>query len=172
MNTILHCENPKKDVYEHDTGESGLLADGFSAVLVQMRGDSVFFPEVLHFHKLNEVFNMCWICKAGLNHNRYTDASDSAGWRPTIRTMDSYLAELAAKGAPIPPLFKYVVGFQIQHVMIDVLHAIDRGVAAHSVGTIIVKCVQCFCGNDQKRIRVSSQELKLCIPTNGWAFTR
>ena len=94
-----------------------------------------FFSEVLHFPKHNAVFNMCWLCKAGLNHNRYTDASDSAGWRPTIRR-PSYLAELAAKGAPIPPLFKYVVGFQIQHVMIDVLHAIDQGVAAHIVGTI------------------------------------
>ena len=47
VNTLLHCENPTKDVYEHDTGESGLLADGFSDVLVQMRrGLGLFFRGV------------------------------------------------------------------------------------------------------------------------------
>ena len=39
VNTLLDCENQTKDVYEHDTGEFGLLADCFSAVLVQMRRD-------------------------------------------------------------------------------------------------------------------------------------
>ena len=73
--------------------------------------------------------------------------------------MDSYLAELAAKGAPIPALFKYVVGFQIQHVMIDVLHAIDQGVAAHIVGTIMFECMQGLGVNEQQRIRALSREL-------------
>ena len=54
MNTVLHCENQRKDVYEHDTGESGLLADGFSAVLVQMHRDLALFKK-------------CYICPSTKN---------------------------------------------------------------------------------------------------------
>ena len=55
-----------------------------------------------------------------------------------MRTHSSYLAELAAAGKPLPGPFK-VETLQHEGVMVDVLHAIDQGVASHLIANVFVE---------------------------------
>ena len=58
---------------------------------------------------------------------------NDAGWRPTRRTHESYVAELIAKGKMLPILFA-ILGFRLELIMVDVLHCVDLGVACHILG--------------------------------------
>ena len=112
--------------------------------LIQCRGDWAFYGEVFAFPKHNEAINMCWMCAASttIPELRYTDASAAARWRATIRTHESYLAELRAVAKPIPTLLDKVIGFRLEHVMVDVLHIVDLGVAAHIIGNSCLEIMQ------------------------------
>ena len=68
----------------------------------------------------------------------WTTAALDAAWRDTIRTHASWLAELAAAGSPFPDLF-LIDSLQLESIMIDILHAIDQGVASHLVANVFLE---------------------------------
>ena len=169
VNVLLHGREPETDHLGHPLDSSGSpLADDFSGCCIQIRGDWAFFSEVLHFPRPNEVVNNCWICKAGIGCPllRYTDATDSAGWRPTIRTTESYMMELISSGQKVPILFKCVTGLRLEHATIDTLHAVDQGVAAHVVGNVFWECMSGKAANQAEQIKALSEDLKLWYKKN------
>ena len=119
------------------------LAGGWRAALVQVRGDWQFYCELFHVPAWNAAVNMCWMCKASSNipHLRWVLCNLEAGWRATRRTHESYVAELEAEGRDLPVLLLQAVGLRLECIMIDVLHCVDLGVAAHIVGNVFWELV-------------------------------
>lgn len=117
------------------------LAGGLRGCLCQIRGDWEFHASIFGFPKWNGAVNMCWLCKASSGGPlAFTNFTADAPWRATKRTHESYLAELAADGRPVPTLFARVQGLRLESVMIDVLHTCDQGVASHVIGNVIQAC--------------------------------
>ena len=85
---------------------------------------------------------MCWLCQASADGPlKFTDCSTGAAWRGTRRSHDSFLAEKAAKGEPVPVLLTHVKGLRLDCIMIDVMHTVDQGVASHIIGNIFFECI-------------------------------
>ena len=61
----------------------------------------------------------------------FTRCGLDAGWRDTRRSHESYLAEV---GAEIQILFLKSIGLRLECIMIDILHTVDLGIAAHIIG--------------------------------------
>ena len=61
-----------------------------------------------------------------------------AGWRLTRRTHVGYLSEERAAGGSPSILFSAdgAHGLRLECVMIDVLHAVDQGIASHIIGSV------------------------------------
>lgn len=141
MNTIQTGLTPRKDWRGVQLKGGGReFASGWRGSCIQVRGDWEFFSQSLGLARWDNVANCCWVCKASINQAgfRWTDFGDGAGWRPTIRSHESWLAELAVAGKPVPDIFK-VRGLRLEGVMIDVLHAVDQGLASHVIANIFVE---------------------------------
>ena len=162
MNALLEGTMPCTDWLNQPIKGGDKIADNYSAVLLQLRGDWAWYCEILGFPKHNEIENMCWICGASINHPRrlYTDARDDAGWRSTLRTTQSWAKELLAKGKSLPVLFQLVRGLLLEHVMIDVLHTVDQGVTAHILGSIMHECSDSMGSNKDERAKGLHADLK------------
>ena len=125
-------------------GKPRELAGGWKGILMSVRGDWDFYVSVFRFPHWQCAINMCWLCAASGLHDSellYSDCSQSAQWRDTRRTHATWLAALRADGAPTPPLFD-VVGLRLDAMMIDILHCVDLGVAAHIAANILLELVQ------------------------------
>ena len=68
----------------------------------------------------------------------WTSASLDAGWRPTLRSHGSWLAELAAHGRGLPDPF-LIETLLLEGIMVDVLHAVDQGVSCRLIASIFVE---------------------------------
>ena len=80
---------------------------------------------------------MCWICQASANGPlSFSNFADDAPWRSTVRTHESYIAELRAAGKNIPALFEAAAGVRLECVSIDILHCVDQGLALYIMGNI------------------------------------
>jgi hypothetical protein len=51
------------------------------------------------------------------------------------------MADLENRGVDVPALARYLVGFNISIVMVDVLHCVDLGISAHILGNIFAACL-------------------------------
>ena len=170
MNALLTGKNPERDLLERSTGSGGShIADGLPGALVQVRGDWAFYCEVFGFPKHNEAVNMCWMCRASTNDPqlRYTNATLSAGWRSTIRSHESFLAEHAANGTAPPTLLSLATGLRLEHIMIDVLHIVDQGVASHVIGNVLFEVMRL----GQWGRRLADQTAGVSADLNTWYST-
>jgi hypothetical protein len=70
-----------------------------------------------------------------------THGGAGAGWRPTILTHEAYLAHCAANAIYVSNLFKIKV-LRLEGTMIDILHAVDQGVACHVAANVFIEV--CF----------------------------
>ena len=79
------------------------------------------------------------MCRASttIEHLRWANTAEDAGWRETYCAHESYRAHLAAGGLPWPVLLLHAVGLRVESITIDVLHTVDQGIAAHIIGNII-----------------------------------
>lgn len=144
MNVLLTGLTPERDIDQNALAGGGeYLADGWRGALVQIRGDWEFYCSIFNFPTWQGAENMCWLCRASSLDGplKFVRCGDDAGWRPTRRTHESYLAELLAKGIPIPILFALCVGLRLECIMIDILHTVDLGVAAHVIGNVFWELV-------------------------------
>ena len=112
------------------------LIGSYSAVLSQVRGDWAFYCEVFHFPQWNSALRMCWLCEASstIDDKLWCNCKDDAGWRDTRFTHESYLAYCAAHGLTVAILLVLCVGFRLECITIDSLHAVDIGFWCHIVG--------------------------------------
>ena len=166
MNQILAGLSPSKDVNDRPiAGGVHRLASEWRGALCQVRGDWAFFCECFDFVKWNTNENMCFMCKASHTIPAFfwQDFSEDAGWRGTLWTHEMYKAHLEAIHAVAPVLFARCIGFRLECVMIDVLHTVDLGVAAHVIGNVLfIMCILrgCYGGaNYQERAARLNAEL-------------
>ena len=68
----------------------------------------------------------------------WSDFSDGAAWKATRKTHESFKAECAAEGKPMPVLLSDVVGLRLENIMVNVLHCVDQGVGAHVIGNMFL----------------------------------
>ena len=140
LNVLATGQTPSLDWRDRPmVAEQEPLAGGWRGVLCQVRGDWAFHKEVFNFPAWNAAERMCWMCRASSRNRRYAwnDFGPNAGWRSTRWTHAGYMAFLAASGLAIPVLLQCVRGFRLEGVMIDVLHAVDQGVASHVIGNVL-----------------------------------
>ena len=112
---------------------------------------------------------MCYLCRASISDPvlRYTNALSTAGWRSTLRTTSSWAAELRAAGKDLPVLLSSLVGLQLQHVMIDILHTVDQGVTSHVLGNIMRERMTCKAPTRRKQIDELNKGLTTCYADDG-----
>ena len=117
------------------------LAGGWRGSLVQVRGDWQFYCQVFYFPAWNSNERMCPFCRAS-NVDKaclWTDFGPNATWRDRRWTHESYLNFLRTHGLAIPVFFLLVVGaigFRLECITVDPLHAIDLGFSSHIVGNV------------------------------------
>ena len=49
----------------------------------------------------------------------------------------SYMEFIRTRGWPLPILLAHVIGLRLENFMIDVLHCVDLGIAAHILGNLL-----------------------------------
>ena len=115
------------------------LADGWRGALCQVRGDWEFYTQLFRFRTCTTNERMCWLCRASnVDPMRaWSDFSLGAGWRATRWTHESYLAFLRGAGLAIPPLLLLAIGFRLECVLVDTMHAVDLGICASIIGNIL-----------------------------------
>ena len=139
-NVLLGGETPHVGPFGRAVEGGGQpLAGPWRASLCQVRGDWAFYKECFNFPQWNAAVSMCFCCRASstIRALSWTNFSPLAGWRDTIWTHEAYLAHLYAEGLPVPILLALAIGLRLESIMVDVLHTIDLGIAAHIVGNIM-----------------------------------
>ena len=164
MNNLFTGITPSTD-WEGRPREGGAqyVAQGWQGALVQIRGDWEFYANVLGVPNWASALNMCWFCKASNStpHLLWTLFGLDAGWRPTRRTHNSWIEELTAEGKEQPLLFKLVIGLTLPCLMVDVLHAVDQGVASHVIGNIFLAVIgRRAAGTMESRAMALGEELE------------
>ena len=85
---------------------------------------------------------MCFLCGASAEGPlAFADCSRGAPWRATRKTHESYSADLTASGKQLPVLLRCTKGLRLECIMIDVLHTVDLGFAAHVIGNVFNECL-------------------------------
>ena len=108
---------------------------------------------------------MCFCCRASstIRNLSWTNFTPLAAWRDTLWTHEAYMTYLLAQGLTIPILLQLVIGFRLESIMIDVLHTVDLGVAAHIISNIllIIGVLRTVCGgrNYEQRVGALSNAL-------------
>ena len=144
FNALIDGVLPKRDWAGNKLSEGGRrLANGWKLAPIHLRGDWEFFTQACGFPSSTSVPNMCWLCNASPHEGPlcWTDGASTAGWRPTLRSHEDYLAELEATGRQLPGLFA-IKTLRLEGIMADVLHSMDLGVTSHVVANIMVEVMQ------------------------------
>ena len=139
FNALIDGRMPERDWQGKACPDAGrLLASGWKFAPIQLRGDWEFFTKACGFPTATSVPNNCWQCNCSPHAGPlcWTDGSMEAGWRPTLRSHEMYVAGLAATGDPLPGLF-LIRTMRIEGVMADVMHTMDIGVTCHVVANIM-----------------------------------
>ena len=104
---------------------------------------------------------MCWLCKASsvVEDLFWTDMNPTAGWRNALWTHEAYLEHLQAKGSDPPALFE-TIGLRVEHIMPDILHAIDLGITGHILGNIFHECLPKFGKKQSQQLANLQLEIK------------
>ena len=58
-----------------------------------------------------------------------------------MKSHEDYVADLVARGVPLPMLF-LIEALRMEGVLIDSLHAVDQGIASHILGNIIFETMR------------------------------
>lgn len=142
------------------------LASGWNFLVVQLRGDWEFYSDILKFQRHSHA-NCCWICGAELdnrNGRAFTDASADCGWRCTLRTHESYILALARANESLPCLF-LIKALRHEGVMVDVLHAVDQGVASHVTANVFFELMAAWGPNFDEQVKELQRRLKVWYGT-------
>ena len=142
-----------------------MLANGWQAIICQCRGDWQFYCDAFYFPQWNTGRRMCWLCQASSTARdlSWTDCSAESGWRSTMFNHESFVKRMRDQGEALPILFKEVVGFRLECVMIDVLHTVDQGIASHIIGSIfwLLAVVRGVFGGRSMKEKVKRLDAKL-----------
>ena len=113
---------------------------GFHAVLLQAKGDWPWHSLLFNFPAHNST-NMCWRCKATQNGDlAYWHTGQHGEWRNHRYAPGEFLKELMRKSITPCPLFR-LPGFTVDEVCLGVLHVMDLGVTAYTLGNIFFEAL-------------------------------
>ena len=98
---------------------------------------------------------MCYKCHATQDGPR---SWLGKGWRHTIKTHESYVADLAARGLPLPVILS-IVTMCHEGVMPDVLHVVDCTISAHVCANVFVEVMQGFGRNQEEQLKVLIEDM-------------
>jgi hypothetical protein len=166
FNALLDGQTPTHDHLDRPMlGGNAPLANNWKAALMQVRGDWQLFCQCFGFPQWNGAERMCFKCRASstIENLKWSNTNDDAPWRDTVWTDEEHRDHLAAAGLPLPILLRYVVGLRLDSIMIDVLHTVDQGVAAHIIGNILFiygVYRACFGGGTyEERVKLLAKDL-------------
>ena len=128
---------------------------------MQIRGDWQFYSQAFHFPQWNSSENMCWLCRASNKTARlfWTNFNKNAPWQSTMWTHESYLRHLKSTGVETPALFS-IVGLRVEAVTVDVLHAVDLGIAARIIGDIFFDVLPALGRNQDAQLKALNARIK------------
>ena len=133
-----------------------ITSAGWKGILIQLRGDWEFYCQTLDFESAGDE-NCCFVCNA--TPANCFDAALGAIWRAGIRTHAIYCAALHAAGKELPSLFK-VKSLIHEGGTIDVLHAVDQGMASHVIANTFVEIMQSWGPNQAARTAALEARIK------------
>ena len=146
MNCLLEGKYPTHDWKGKRCKKAGqkIKTKGYNLALNQIRGDWEFYSNVMGLPRWDSEPGMCFVCGASnsIPDLLWTRGGLHAGWRPTLRTHESWVLECLAKGVLLCNFFK-ILSFRSEGVMIDILHAVDQGVAPHLVANVMMEVPSC-----------------------------
>jgi hypothetical protein len=110
---------------------------GASRALLQVRGDWEFFEQFFRTRSVNSD-NFCWMCQAtqrtpGPLH--FSDFRPTAAHRQTLISTEQYLETCVREGSQPSLLFR-CPGFQLDYLVVDVMHASDLGTFQDAIGSL------------------------------------
>ena len=142
MNALLEGKVPQTDHRGRRLANAGqpLKTKGWTMACNQVAGDWEFYANDLHLNRWDSEPNMCFVCGASnsIANLMWTNGTCGAGWRHTYKTHESYCAEMAAAGKTLSHIFK-IYTLRLEGVMIDILHAVDQGVAIHVIANVFME---------------------------------
>ena len=114
---------------------------GFTGSVCQLRSDWMGLKGVFSFGGWNAQ-RLCWKCRATQPGGDcpFDDVSKSALWRFMRTSMSAFVSDAEKRGIPLSPLLS-LPGFLLSYIVIDVLHAIDLGVAQDVAGSFLYELV-------------------------------
>ena len=138
FNALVTGNEPDLNFYGKPVLHGGeQLANGWQAILFQVRGDWAFYKEAFAFPAWNAKGRICWLCEASSSLAlAWTTCSADAAWRSTCWSHEGFLQDLHAHGL-VPPALMLTRGLRIENFTVDVLHAVDQGIASHIIGNIL-----------------------------------
>lgn len=105
-----------------------------ASVLVEVRGDWMFYKSTLRLPQHNELAGICWRCSA--TPSSFKDVSLTASWRQERLTHWQFVRRMHEQGLDASPLFS-CPGFDVRIIQVDWLHTVDKGVAADFLGNVL-----------------------------------
>ena len=117
------------------------MASGFTGSVCQLRSDWMGLKGVFSFGGWNAQ-RLCWKCRATQPGGDcpFDDVSKSAIWRTMRTSMSAFVSDAEKREIPLSPLLS-LPGFLLSYIVIDVLHAVDLGVAQDVAGSFLYGCV-------------------------------
>ena len=132
---------------------------GARGLLCQVRVDWAWYKQIFDFPSWG-ASEICWRCKANTTTIPWTDASASAKWRTSRLTDAQFWARQRADGKTHCPLFD-LPGFRLGMVTVDILHALDLGIAQDLTGILIWEYIHKIAPGKTIADRVKSTWAKL-----------
>lgn len=134
----------------------------FSAVLLQIRGDWMFYKQVFNFPSWNAK-RMCWKCEAcsDATECNFKNPSSDAGWRVRRVSQDQFFAQLRQAGVEVCPIFR-CPQTALRHVQIDWLHTMDLGVTQSFLGNFMFEIMNTQLQGATQRDRVAVLWQSMC----------
>ena len=144
------------------------LAGPWRGACVQIRGDWQWYNQAFAVPQWNALGRMCFLCCASNADKEllWTNFNPSAPWRDTLWTHEAYLAHLQASGIDVPNIFS-IHGLRVECLMVDVLHAVDLGIASDIIGNILFEVLPSLGANRDKQLLDLNNRLQVWYRRHG-----
>jgi hypothetical protein len=161
LNSLLEGLTPHSDPdgLPLDGGGSP-LAGPWKGACIQVRGDWQFYCQAFNFPAWNTNERMCWLCQASNVNSEllWTDFNTGAGWRGSVWSHEGYVADVEGRGEELPNIFS-IRGLRLECILVDVLHAVDLGVASLVVGNVLNEVLPGLGPNREKQMATLNARL-------------
>ena len=133
---------------------------GVRAGLFQCRGDWIWFKWMFGFKGWQSDDHVWWRCKANRSSMPFWDPNINAKWRKHRCSQREFARLIQQNGQSMSPLFS-LPGFTMLFICIDVLHALDLGMAQEIIGNIFWESLGTFAKGKNKEAQLSDLQFKM-----------